>query len=376
MRLPLARLRRSAPPGPPRPGLLAVLLAVLVAGLAPGAAWAQPAPVPAPVQPSILDPASPSAADMSGLFWVIFWMAVAVFVAVEGLILYAAVRYKRRPGDAMPPQFHDSTKVEIAWTIAPVIIVLAIAVVSQQKIMAAYSPPAEALQIDVIGKQWFWKYVYDTPIEGGREGQTVTTATELVVPVNTPVRLNMSSTDVLHSFWAPQLSGKQDAEPGDRYGGWEQPFIWFIADREGAFEGQCAELCGTQHAGMRLQVRVLSQADYDAWLANESRPAVQPRPGSAEARGRELVSDPKNLCLGCHTIYGNETMVGDTGPNLTHVAARNLMAGGVFERTDDKLHQWIRDPDSLKYGSKMVLTGVELTDGQIDDIVAYLQSLK
>lgn len=357
----------------PRGLRLSALAAGGALALAPLLAQAQPA---APAQPSILDPASPSAADLSGLFWIIFWMAVAVFIIVQGLILYAALRYRRRPTDAMPPQFHDSTKVEIAWTIAPVVIVLALAVISQQKIMAAYNPPADALTIEVVGKQWFWKYVYDRPIAGGKEGQTVTTATELVIPVNTPVRLNMSSTDVLHSFWVPQLSGKQDAEPGERYAGAGQPFIWFVAEKEGNYVGQCAELCGTQHAGMRLQVNVVSQEAYDAWLANQAKPAKQPQAGTPEDRGRTLVTDPQYQCLVCHTIYGNDTMVGDTGPNLTHVASRNLMAGGVFERSDANLKQWLTDPESLKYGSKMVLNGTKLTTEQIDDIVAYLQSLE
>jgi cytochrome c oxidase subunit 2 len=354
-------------------GALAALgtgAAALLAG--PAAAWAQ-----VPDQPSILEPASRNAADLTGLFWIIFWMGVVTFLIVEGLIVYAAIRFRRKPEDGQPPQFDENAKAEIAWTITPIIIVLALAVVSQRQILAAFNPPDDALTIEVVGKQWFWQYEYrDTPIAGGRAGQVVTTATELIVPVNRPVRLNLSSVDVLHSFWVPQLAGKQDAEPGTRYGGWEQPFIWFVAEREGVFEGQCAELCGTQHAGMRIRVRVVSQAGFDAWLANQAQPAAQPAPGSAEARGLALITTPTNRCVACHTIYGVPTMLGITGPNLTHVASRELLAGGVFDRTDDNLHDWISNPDALKFGSRMVLTGVTFTDEQLGDIVAYLQSLK
>jgi cytochrome c oxidase subunit 2 len=171
-----------------------------------------------------------------------------------------------------------------------------------------------------------------------------------VVPVGRPVRLNLKSDDVIHSFWVPQLAGKQDAEPGWRYGGWQQPFIWFVADRPGVYEGQCAELCGTQHA-----------------VDGQRQPAKEPAAGSAEARGLALITDPKNKCLACHQIYGVKNMLGQTGPNLTHMASRELLAGGVFTNTPENLHQWIKNPDSLKFGSKMVLTDVNLTDAQIAD---------
>lgn len=327
-------------------------------------------------QPDFTNPASPNAHALSQLFWIIFWMAVAVFLVVQFLILYAALKFRRRDSDGVPPQWSHSTKAEVLWTLVPIVVVLALAVVSQQQLMAAFTPPADAYTIDVTGKQWFWKYEYPEPIAGGAEGQRVTTATELVVPVGRAVRLNLRSDDVLHSFWVPQLAGKQDAEPGWRYGGWEQPFLWFVAERVGVFEGQCAELCGTQHAGMLLRVIAMEQAEFDAWLANQAQPAAEPAAGSAEARGLALIRDPKNKCLACHQIFGVPTMLGQSGPNLTHVASRTLLAGGVFENTPENLHQWIKSPESLKYGSRMVLDGVNMSDAEIDDIVAYLQSLK
>jgi cytochrome c oxidase subunit 2 len=149
-----------------------------------------------------------------------------------------------------------------------------------------------------------------------------------------------------------------------------------VADQPGVYEGQCAELCGTQHAGMRLRVTAVPEPEFQAWLAKQRQPAREPVAGSAEARGLALISDPKNKCLACHQVYGVKNMLGQTGPNLTHVASRELLAGGVFTNTPENLHQWIKDPDSLKYGSKMVLTGVNLTDAQINDIVAYLGSLE
>jgi cytochrome c oxidase subunit 2 len=358
-------------PTPTRRHLCAAGITAVLAALAPALARAQSN------QPSIVNPASPNAASLSSLFWIIFWMAVVVFLLVEGLIVYSALHFRRRDGDAMPPQFHDNRRAEVAWTVVPMVVVLSLAVVSQQKIMAAYNPPSNAMVINVTGKQWFWKYEYPSmPIKGGKSGQVVTTATELKVPVGEPVKLMMKSEDVIHSFWVPQLAGKQDALPGTRYAGNGQTFIWFVVDKPGVFEGQCAELCGTQHSGMRLRVEAVPRAEFDIWLAHQATLAAEPAPGSPEARGKALVTNPTSHCVACHTIYGVPTMLGVTGPNLTHVASRQLLAGGVYERSPDTLHAWLKNPQAVKPGTLMNLTGVNLTDAQIDDIVAYLQSLK
>jgi len=324
--------------------------------MAPGVVAAQ--------SPSTLDPASPNAAELKRLYDIIFFLGLAVFLLVEGLILYAIVKFRRRPGDPEPRQVHGSAPFEIAWTIAPTVIVLALAVVSYRPLVDAGEVPADALVVEAVGRQWWWEFKYPSA--------DVTTATELVVPVGRPVRVDVESTDVIHSFWAPQLAGKIDAVPGQRDGGFGQNGLWFTAEREGRFEGQCAELCGAQHAGMRFTVVVVGAAAFEQWLAEQSSPAAEPAPGSVEAQGRAIIAE--KACQGCHIIDGVEGMVGQNGPDLTHVASRPWLAGGVFENTPENLARWIDHPDDLKPGTVMPDAG--LTPDEIRAVAAYLESLR
>lgn len=319
---------------------------------------------PAVSAQSILDPASPSATSLKRLYEVMFVLGLAVFLLVEGLILYAAFRFRRRPTDGEPNQVHGSTSAEVVWTVAPAIVVLALAAVSYRPLVEQTRPPGDALQVDVVGKQWFWEFSYP--------GSDVTTANELVLPVGRPVTLRLDSADVIHSFWVPQLAGKMDAIPGDRQGGYGRNELWFLPEREGDYWGQCAELCGTQHAGMRFLVRVVSEEAFAAWLEAQQRPAIEPRAGSLEAEGRDLVAEL--ACKGCHVIEGVEGMVGKVGPDLTHLASREHLAGAVFENTEENLRRWVDRPDDMKPGSKMPDLG--LTPEQVDAITAYLQSLE
>jgi len=348
------RARPPRRPGHPR-GRVAVAAALALAAL-PALAVAQ--------SPSILRPASPNAEALADLYNIVFFIAVAVFLLVEGLIIYAAVAFRRREGDPEPVQVHGNTSIEIAWTIAPAVIVVVLTALSFQRLQETYQAPEDALAIDVIGHQWWWEFRYREP--------AVATATELVVPVGRPVRLFLESTDVLHSFWAPQLAGKVDAVPGARDAGFGQNSLWFVAAAAGRYEGQCAEFCGEQHAGMRLTVIALAPADYEDWLVGQAAPAAEPAFGTAAEHGRALVGTKG--CQACHTIEGVEAMTGKVGPNLTHVASRAMLAGGMFPNDAEHLRRWIDEPTDLKPGTTM--PGLELTPDEIADIVSYLQTLE
>jgi cytochrome c oxidase subunit 2 len=364
---------RLAPPHPPLPlwqaalpnwrspgrRRIAVSAAAAAAGLWHGTARAQ--------SPSILDPASPNAAELSDLYLLIFYIGVAVFVLVEGLILYAVVKFRRKSPADMPDQVHGNTNVEIAWTVTPAVIVLALAAFSHRALVETFRPPADALTIEVNGHQWWWEFGYPPAVEGGVGFQT---ATELVVPVGRPVVLNLDSVDVVHSFWVPQLAGKTDAIPGERDGGYGQTRVWFVPDEEGTFEGQCAEFCGTQHAGMRLLVQVVSVAEYEAWHARMSAPAGAVT--GAAATGLDLLT--QKGCQGCHRVEGVPAMIGVVGPNLTHVGSRSRLAGGVIDNTPENLRAWIADPQAVKPGTLM--PDLALTPEEVDAVAAYLESLQ
>jgi cytochrome c oxidase subunit 2 len=328
------------------------------------ATLAAPALVARAQTPSILDPAGPNAAELANLYNVIFFIAVGVFALVEALILYAIFAFRRRDGDPEPVQVHGNVPVEVAWTIVPAVIVSVLAMMSARTLFGAYRPPADALTVNAVGKQWFWEFQYTDPV--------LVTATDLVIPVGQPVRVFLDSADVVHSFWAPQLFGKQDAVPGERDGNFGQNSVWFVADRPGRFFGHCAEYCGAQHSGMRFEVVAMEPAAYEAWREAQQRPAPAPEAGSAAARGLELVTT--RGCQGCHTIDGVEGMVGKIGPNLTHVMSRPRLAGGVFETTPENLASWIGNPQALKPGTTMPDLNVD--EAAIADIVAYLQTLE
>lgn len=312
---------------------------------------------------STLSPAGSHAAIIFDLYIPIFWAAVLVFVVVEAVLLYSVWRYRQRPGQEgeIPAQVHGNTRLEIAWTVAPAVVVAIIAIMTfrTQAILASF--PTDALNVRVIGHQWWWEFQY--PDLG------ITTANELHVPAGRPVKLTLESADVIHSFWIPRLAGKTDTIPG------LTNQLWFRADRPGTYRGQCAEFCGTQHALMGLRVIVTSQSEFDAWVRAQRQPATIPTSGAA-ARGAQLFLDraataPK--CWSCHTIAGTDAQ-GKVGPDLTHVGSRSTIVAGLLENTPENLAKWIHDPQGLKKGALMPNLG--LSEQQAADLAAFLSSLK
>lgn len=318
--------------------------------------------------------ASGYAGDLANLFVLIFGLAVIVFLLVQGALIYTVIRFRARPGAPDPKPIHGHTTLEIGWTLAPAFIISLIAVPTVREIwLEALAEPDNPVVVDVIGHQWWWEFNY--PSLGVR------TANELHLPQGRAVVLNMTSADVIHSFWAPGLAGKRDVILG------RTTRLTFTPDSTGEFMGQCAEFCGVSHANMRLRVVVNAAEDFDAWVAAQVAPPTSPDSMSAIARqGFETYRTPKtpatHSCIACHWVTG--VSFGVAGPNLTHFASRGTMAGGVMANTPDNLARWLRNPAEVKpglgnlthSGTIIGMPDVDLTDDEIAGLVAYLQALR
>ena len=310
-----------------------------------------------PFPQTVFAPKSDFATELDGLFWNIFWWAVAVFLIVETLLVIAIARYRARPGAPAPKPIHGHTLLEIGWTLAPALILVFIAVPTMRTIFStAGHAPEGALRVEVIGHQWWWEYRYPT--------LGISTSNELHLPVGVAVQVEMTSADVIHSFWVPALGGKRDLTQG------RTSRISFRADSTGEYWGQCAEFCGASHANMRVRVFVQPDTAFDAWVVRQrAAPAASPA-GSAEARGRDVFR--RSACIACHTISGIST--GKVGPDLSHVGSRTTLAGALFANTSENLHRWIANAPAMKPGALMPPQAVAGPD--LDALVAYLQSLR
>jgi cytochrome c oxidase subunit 2 len=322
-----------------------------------------------PFPQSTLHPTSDFSGQLNDLYGTIFWWAVVVFVVVETLLVYAVIRYRARPGRAgQAKHVHGHTVLEIAWTLAPAVILVFIAVPTIRTIfLTDGTAPPGALEIEVIGHQWWWEYRYPE--------YEIVTANEMHVPVGRPVALTMTSADVIHSFWIPRLGGKRDLIMG------RTTRLALTPDSVGEFMGQCAEFCGPSHANMRAKAFVASPEDFDAWV--ELQQSVPPPVDSLAdllRRGQEAftqIREPAtHSCIICHRIEG--VSFGAIGPNLTHVGSRTTIAGGILPNTAGGLARWLRDSPGEKPGELpgRSMPKIDLTDEEIDALVAYLQSLR
>jgi cytochrome c oxidase subunit 2 len=321
---------------------------------------------------SIFDPVSPPAESVLRLSILVLAITGFIFVVVEGILIYSLVRFRRRNARANvePPQVYGSTPIEVAWTAAPALVVFVLVLVTTRTLWEVNIPPPKpragdnALFITVVGRHWWWEYTYEH-YNGGTLG--FTTANELHIPaseagVSRPVYLTLGSADVAHSFWVPRLAGKTDLIPG------RVNNMWFQTDRPGLYVGQCAEFCGTQHANMLLRVVVDSPSDFERWLENEKKPANE-NPSVGGGRAAFLGQS----CVNCHAVRGTPAR-GRYAPDLTHLMARQTLAGGMLSNTVDNLRHWIKNPQATKPGCLMPAFG--LSDQQCADIVDYLVTLQ
>lgn len=310
-------------------------------------------------------PKSDVANDIQDLYKLIFWIATAVFIIVETALLYAVIKFRRRPNDEMPKQIHGNTAMELTWTIIPALILIAIAIPTWNTIFKIAVIPDDAYMINIVGHQWWWEAQYPT-------GEV--TANEIHVPSDRTIGFTLETADVLHSFWIPQLFGKQDLVPG------RVNTLWFTPEEEGRFLGQCVEFCGISHANMRLEMIVDSPEDFAAWKKglNSPPPAVT---AGLVSTGFDLFASKG--CVACHTISGRNDAVGVIGPNLSLFGSRLTLASATLANTTENLTAWLHDPEEIKPGNIMSRSApiytnpdLALTSGEIDALVAYLQSLK
>ena len=308
-----------------------------------------------------LEPTSQAARDIDHILDMqVFWVVV-IFVLVQGLIILAVLRFRARPGAPEPKHVHGNTAMEIAWTVAPAIVLALVAVPTVKVIFQSQAKaPAGSVEVKAIGHQWWWEFQY--PDLG------ITTGSEMHVPVGQTVNVTIETADVLHSFWFPAIGGKRDAVPT------HSNHIWFKPESTGVFLWQCAELCGISHANMRMKLFVDTPEEYDAWVAAQKQPAATPDSATQALafEGSKLFTE--QICFTCHTINGVDAAVGVVGPNLTHVGSRTAIAGAIFPNTADNLAKWIADAPHRKPGA--VMMKMDLTDAQLQALVAYVQSLR
>ncbi len=370
--------------------VLAALLVLVLAGCA------EDAPL------DTMEPQGPQAQAIDDLLQPVLLVAGAVFLFVELGIVFLVVRFRRRKGDDdddLPSQTHGNLALELGWTILPAVILAFIAVFTLSTLFDLADEPDDALEVTVIGQQWWWEFHYDADGDGEVDFRT---PNEMVIPVGEPVDLTITSRDVIHSFWIPALNGKKDAVPGR-----DHP-LSLEADEPGTYWGQCTEYCGLSHANMRMRVIALPAEEYEAWVANQLEPA-RPAVGDAEA-GQALF---ESTCTSCHQIrglnddYEGAATVSGSAPELTHLMSRSTFAGSLFrlyfQADDTDLHEfynelpeegtfndvqleaWLRDPPAEKpmYANLEELDGalprgmpdLELSEEQIDQLVAYLHTL-
>jgi cytochrome c oxidase subunit II len=317
-------------------------------------------------------PTSPSAESIRDLSILVLAITGLIFLIVEAVLIYCMIRFRRGTAGSEPPQFYGSKPIEIAWTAAPALIVFLLVLVTTRTLWEVNVQPPEpragdgALFVTVIGHQWWWEYQYEY-YNGQKLG--FATSNELHVPVDDaqlprPVYLKLKSADVCHSFWVPKLAGKTDLIPG------RTNHIWFQSKEPGVYLGQCAEYCGTQHAKMLIRVVAEPNTDFEKWLANEQRPAVED-PAAQRGKAAFLAQS----CINCHTVrFPDSPAKGTFGPDLTHLMSRTSLASGILRNTPQTLHDWVADPQKHKPGCLMPAFSVNEHDRAL--MVGYLSTLR
>jgi cytochrome c oxidase subunit 2 len=306
---------------------------------------------------SALTPAGPTADHLQQLFW--------IFVAVCGVIwllvvLTALIAVFRRAERDLPSRESRVNVIVTVCVALTVLIITGFTILSYAATRSLASGSADAIVVQVRGYQWWWQVIYSDR----QPSHSFVTANEIHIPIGRTVRIELSAADVIHSFWVPNLGGKQDLIPG------RENTLTLKADSAGIYRGQCAEFCGLQHAHMAIIVIAEPQAAFDAWRAAQISDA-RPPATDEERRGQQIIVS--QACAACHTVRGTDAS-GTLGPDLTHVAGRHTIAAGVLPTTRGSLAAWIADPQTIKPGNNMPL--VPLSPDDLQAVSAYLGTLK
>jgi cytochrome c oxidase subunit 2 len=320
---------------------------------------------------TIFEPAGPFAEEVDSLFWLVFWIATGVFVLVMGalIVILFAFRDRRNGDEKQPKQLHGSPKLEVLWTIIPALILAVIAVPTVASIFELTECSPDAMEVEVIGHQWWFEYYYPEA--------DIHTANTMVVPVGQEICAQMTSDDVIHSFWIPALGGKRDVVPG------QTTTLVLQADEQGEFWGHCAEFCGLSHSLMRARVQAVSETEFDQWVENQELPATLPEEGDPSFEGYQIFANKQ--CVQCHTVRFDDPEASIivppeafSGPELTHFASRNTFAGATLPEEDqtfsEALGLWLANPPEVKPGSFM--PPLALTQQEIDALIVWLESLE
>jgi cytochrome c oxidase subunit 2 len=305
--------------------------------------------------PSMLDGRGPEARRVAGVWWLMFAMAAAVYVVVAGFIVVSIRRGRRAKAATEGPK--DDTFIWFGGLVAPVVILAVLAVVTITTTQDLRTAKADELRIDVVAKRWWWDVRY--PDAG------VATASEIHIPVGRPIDIVLTSDNVVHSFWVPQLAGKVDTIPG------QTNHLRLEASEAGTYRGECAEYCGIQHANMNYVVIAEEPADFDRWLARRTSGAGLTPTSEEAARGQVVFN--RQTCAGCHTVRGTQS-TGSVGPDLSDFGSRQSIGSLAVPNTRENLARWIDDPQSVKPGNLMPPTKLSADD--MAALTAYLEGLK
>ena len=355
-----------------------------------------------------LKPQGPISRSIDSLSDPIFLLAGIVFILIFGAS--GLIWWKFRDdhsSDEFPPQIHGHFRAEIGWTIGPAILMVAIGVftlfghfelnsedrtdivLNVDGVSTSWDP-----EIVVVGQQWWWEFRYyfdgldgvDLSDPRNLPPADIVTATQMVIPTGSEIGLSITSRDVIHSFWIPALNGKRDAVPR-RISPWK-----IEADVPGFYFGQCTEFCGLSHARMQMQAVAMTPVDFQAWVDEQMQPAAQPTDAAVE-RGLAVF---EGQCTRCHVVNGvngvnddqpskGADLVANAAPNLTHLMSRTTFAGGIFDLYEPdgslnrtQLEAWLRNAPAEKPAyaeGRRGMPAMGLSEGQIDDVVAYLKTL-
>jgi cytochrome c oxidase subunit 2 len=314
---------------------------------------------------SAFDPASPQARAIAHLWWWMFGVGGAVWLAVIVAMFYTVMAKRGRRGaddlqHVSPATHRRMERAVIAAGFVTVLILAAFLVFDFSAGRALAEHPQRALTIDITGHQWWWEAQYEDPSPSKR----ITTANEIHVPVGEMIQFKLRSADVIHSFWVPNLQGKRDLVPG------YVTTHWFRADTAGVYRGQCAEFCGMQHAKMALYISAEPPAKFAAWMAAASTPHEPPTDSTLLYGMRVFMSGG---CAVCHSIAGTEAR-STVGPPLSHFKSRMTLAAGTLANNRANLTRWITDPHMEKPGVRM--PAYPFTQVQMAALVSYLETLK
>ncbi|MFL9609999.1 cytochrome c oxidase subunit II [Methylobacillus sp. Pita2] len=310
---------------------------------------------------SALQPGGPLAKAIADLFWGMVAIGGIILLIVLAMLAVALLR-ARNKAEPKPLTFTQSRNlVFVSGVVIPALILTVFVISSAAVNREIVAPmPEHALTIQVTGHQWWWEVDYlDT--EGNHVAKT---ANEIRIPVGKPVRIALEASDVIHSFWIPQLNGKTDMVPGKRN------LTWVKADRPGSYRGQCTEFCGKQHAKMAFTVDAVPEEEFDAWLQRQAQPAREPATEN-ESKGRQVFL--RSSCAMCHAIRGTSALA-SVAPDLTHIGSRKTLAAGTLDNMPGTLSSWILSPQSFKPGSHMPAT--VLAGEDLGNLVEYLLSLE